>query len=225
MARRRRACATTLVPRSTRPCRAPRLAVASRACARISAGSSFQATPSSARVQRPADGIVARSRVDAPPREQPLVVRELELAVAGRASCVRHIAVEQLANDGFDGHRRNQRPVVAFRKEMPRALDRVARGVPPATATNMPPRCSPQRARFVTKCIERRERRQRPNPAPANEPSARDQRAVQNLGHGARSHPNAIDLGPELREHAQVRHVDEREQPCYAAARGRAARS
>ena len=112
-------------------------------------GQLVQGSAEQPRVQRRGDGVVARPRIDAPPSEQPLVVGELDLANRGARSRLRRAAVEQRANDGLDGHRRNHRAVVALREEVPRARDRAAGGVSARTATNMPPRCSPQRTMFV----------------------------------------------------------------------------
>ena len=98
-------------------------------------------------------GIVARSRVDGPPREQPLVVGELELADRGPRSRRRRLPSSSLrttASTAIEGISGPSSPSARRCHERSTASPAAVR---PRTATNMPPRCSPQRTTFVMKCI------------------------------------------------------------------------
>lgn len=175
-------------------------------------GKVFPRIAEQAGIESLAVDIAPEAGADRPARKQLLIILELEVAHRRAGAGRRHPAVECLADQGCDRHRRNQRPVIAFGQEMPGSFNRPARLVRPFDLDEHAAAMLAPGEPVGRPVHQRRQRRQRWDPAGADQPGQADQGAVQHFRHRPRAHPDRFCLGPQRRQRVEVRHVDQREQ-------------
>jgi hypothetical protein len=132
--------------------------------------------------RRTIDRIIADAGEDGAAREQLVIVFDLEVAHRGARARLRALSGEALANDRFDGHRRDQRAIVVLCEQMPGALDRSADRIRAlgldehAAAMLAPLHVVGHPMDWMSKGQQRR------HDPPAHQPGQRDQRAMQERG-------------------------------------------